>query len=1246
VQNTVGGVTKTYKVLSDLTKAEAQVLVDSNVKLHLAPTIVTTANELPNTLNMTEATNGTLIKLSLIDTDAADGNTITLNWGGQTITVTLTGADIAAGFVDVPVTLAQLTAETAAGTSEAVAASVTLLSGSTVVAQSGAQAIDVNFVLPTTPIISAGFSAAPLWSTTNTSSSLAGIPEAYYDALTATVPSTAPSEIDKTLWYSEAVSAGNLGTVLRVALPTATPSNATTNAPVPTVAGDTVTVRWGDLTLTATVSATHITNRYVDFTVTQAQLESQTFGNVTVSASVTSAASGNTSLTSPLVVNWNYDLPLAQLASLSQGFEIHGNVSGGKLGLSNENQGAQNVGDVNGDGYDDIELTNLNGTRYIVYGGDRLGAVNVSQLTQAGNSFGFVITGTNLLQPTRGGDINGDGLSDLLIGNGTNSYIVFGKTSSIGQVALASLGTNGFAFTSTSSINEPSVVGDVNGDGYEDMLFNNSSNFNNYLVFGGTNFTPGGSVALPTGTSGTLATGTGTGTSYVNISGGGYNSGGILPTLSGDFNGDGYGDFALAQVPTTSGTGPVYVYYGSSNVAAWSNATLTSPTNGRGFVLNGLTGLNSIKFSTTNAGDINGDGLDDIAFSDGTTTAYVMFGKTNSTSLNVTDLAAGNGGFIIRGGTNNPSNSVVTDTDVIGDFNGDGLADFVVSNTNLYIGGATVGGAYLIYGRTATTALTLDSLNATDGFRISGFSSTAGKLLGRTASAAGDINGDGLADLVITTYQGETVGSVADAGITRVVYGGVEKLESMTFQAANGDAIGTTGADTLNGTSGNNQLVGGDGNDTLTGNGGADVLYGGRGNDTIVVNADNVAKMSLSGTSQAIARIDGGSGIDTLRLDGAGILLDLSTISGPALQNIEKIDLTGSGDNTLKLRLTDMLQGFDDSNVFNSSNTTSGLAAKVTRNQLMVDGNTGDKLHLTDLASWTVSGTDMVANGQTYKVYNHNTSAAQLLVDADISVSSTVSPLVLDLNGDGVQTLAMAAGVRFDLDADGLADQAGWVAPTDGLLARDLNGDGRIDSGLELFGNATRLPDGAVAKNGFEALAALDANGDARIDALDAAYAQLLVWQDLNSDGLSDAGELRSLAQVGVQSIDLAYRSDQTSWQEGNLIGERSSFTWADGREAEVADVWLQTVPGSTTAGVPPLRLDDLLSGPLPNPPKPAATTAGPQASTPVLTLADLLGANAGQDPARWADAAQQVDWRLLVGRPGETDQLHATVPA
>ena len=158
---------------------------------------------------------------------------------------------------------------------------------------------------------------------------------------------------------------------------------------------------------------------------------------------------------------------------------------------------------------------------------------------------------------------------------------------------------------------------------------------------------------------------------------------------------------------------------------------------------------------------------------------------------------------------------------------------------------------------------------------------------------------------------------------------------------------------------------------------------------SIVVNADNVAKMSLSGTSQAITRIDGGSGIDTLKLDGAGIMLDLSLVSGPAIQNIEKIDLTGRGNNTLKLSLQDMLQGFNNSNVFNSSNTTSGLGATVSKNQLMVDGDTGDKLVLSDLANWTASGTNVVANGHTYVAYNHNTSAQQLLIDNHLLVSAT-----------------------------------------------------------------------------------------------------------------------------------------------------------------------------------------------------------------------------------------------------------------
>jgi hypothetical protein len=837
----------------------------------------------------------------------------------------------------------------------------------------------VDFTVPTTPIIDSA-----LWTTTNTASDLVGMPEAIYALDTTTVPAPTTSTVDNTLYYSEVTNSTNTGnTILRVQLPTAAAS-----APVPTVAGDTLTLRWGTQAINVgTLSATDITNKYIDVLVSQANLETQAFGNVALSAEITSAASGNTSLTSPLTVKWAYDLPLQQIYSLSQGFTIEGNVASGKLGYSNENQGVQNVGDMNGDGYDDVQVSDMNSNRYIVYGSERNTAVNVSQLTAVGNSFGFVITNVGgfgvSIQATRAGDINGDGLSDILIGNGsTTTFAIYGSPTSIGQVNLTALQpSNGFRITNSSgnALFVPSVVGDVNGDGYEDMLFNMSGNYNNYLIFGGPNLA---NMTMPTAL--------GTFSNYVSITNGGsFTSGGKISTLNGDFNGDGYSDFALAQISLTGSTGPVYVYYGSSNVQAWTSSALSVAGNGRGFHITGLTGTGSLKFQSTNAGDINGDGMDDMVFNDGDQRAFVLFGKTNSTSVTTAELIAGNGGFVVNAGTLN-NNSKVWDVDVVGDFNGDGLADMVISNNSMYTAGVVGGGAYLVYGRTATTALSLDSLQVSEGFRISGFSATAGLELGRTVNAVGDLNGDGFADLGITNQGNETVGANAQAGIVRVVYGGVDKLESMTFQPGNGDAIGTTGADTLAGTSGNNQLVAGDGNDTLTGNGGADVLYGGRGNDTIVVNADNVAKLSQSGTSQAIARIDGGNGIDTFQLAGAGILLDLSLVSGPALQNVEKIDLTGSGNNTLKLSLADMLQSFDDSNVFNSSNTTSGLAAKVTRNQLMVDGDTGDKVVLTDLANWTASGTNVVANGETYVVYNHNTSAQQLLIDQGILVSAVL----------------------------------------------------------------------------------------------------------------------------------------------------------------------------------------------------------------------------------------------------------------
>lgn len=119
----------------------------------------------------------------------------------------------------------------------------------------------------------------------------------------------------------------------------------------------------------------------------------------------------------------------------------------------------------------------------------------------------------------------------------------------------------------------------------------------------------------------------------------------------------------------------------------------------------------------------------------------------------------------------------------------------------------------------------------------------------------------------------------------------------------------------------------------------------------------------------------------------------------------------------------------------------------------------------------------------------------------------TVSPLILDLDGDGVESLGIDAGVQFDHDANGTAERSGCAGVDDGLLVRDLNGNGSIDSWRELFGNSTKLASGGFAANGFAALADLDSNHDGWISAADTAFSQLRVWKDINSNAVVDAGE-------------------------------------------------------------------------------------------------------------------------------------------
>jgi hypothetical protein len=155
-------------------------------------------------------------------------------------------------------------------------------------------------------------------------------------------------------------------------------------------------------------------------------------------------------------------------------------------------------------------------------------------------------------------------------------------------------------------------------------------------------------------------------------------------------------------------------------------------------------------------------------------------------------------------------------------------------------------------------------------------------------------------------------------------------------------------------------------------------------------------------------------------------------------------------------------------------------------------------------------------------------------------------PLILDLDGDGVALTSAAGGVVFDMTGAGPARTA-WVSGSDdALLAIDLNGNGRIDDGSELFGDAFTLG-GQRARDGFEALALADSprnagNGDGRVDPRDKLYDRLLLWRDANRDGVSQAGELSSLRSAGVEALGTQQRTRSLTDRHGNDLSAQGSF--------------------------------------------------------------------------------------------------------
>jgi hypothetical protein len=316
---------------------------------------------------------------------------------------------------------------------------------------------------------------------------------------------------------------------------------------------------------------------------------------------------------------------------------------------------------------------------------------------------------------------------------------------------------------------------------------------------------------------------------------------------------------------------------------------------------------------------VNGDGLADLIVgaprddpngNSASGASFVVFGKTDGTAVALSAIEENSnaGGFVINGvSAGDLSGNSVSSA---GDVNGDGLADLIVGAWGDDSNGSYSGASFVVFGKTDGSAVALSLVqDGIGGFVINGVS--VNDLSGYSVSSAGDVNGDGFADLIVGASRDDPNGRT-DSGASFVVFGG----------QGSSATVGTSGADTLAGDSRANQLVAGLGNDTLVGNGGADVLRGGGGDDVLAISDTNFASL------------DGGLGTDTLRLDAA-LSLDFSSVDNIKLQSIERIDLTADGGNSqVTMNLTDVLNLSENTNVLsvfgdaddvvNLSNTSNG----------------------------------------------------------------------------------------------------------------------------------------------------------------------------------------------------------------------------------------------------------------------------------------------------------------------------------
>jgi len=393
------------------------------------------------------------------------------------------------------------------------------------------------------------------------------------------------------------------------------------------------------------------------------------------------------------------------------------------------------------------------------------------------------------------GDINGDGLNDFIVGayiansndNG-ESYVIFGTSNGFPVTLDVNTlnGMNGFTITGAAANDQlglaVNTIGDVNSDGLDDLIVSAyQADFNGANSVGGAYVIYGSTIGFPSTFDSSTINGT-NGFVIKGIAGSDYT--GWSAEGAGDVNGDGIKDIIIGALwadPNGNKSGKAYIVFGR-NTSLYAEFSLSNLNGVNGFTLNGVAANDFAGRAVSTAGDFNGDGISDILIgADGVDTqgnragaAYLVYGSTTPFA-SIIELSSLNGtnGVVLRGpGVNDKAGNALTN---LGDINGDGYDDIAIGGHEGDIGGGgtNIGETYIVYGTSSLSSpFFLSSLNGTDGLKIFGID--AFDISGFAVSEAGDVNDDGLPDILIGAYRADPNG--AESGESYVVFGNVNGL--------------------------------------------------------------------------------------------------------------------------------------------------------------------------------------------------------------------------------------------------------------------------------------------------------------------------------------------------------------------------------------------------------------------------------------------------------------------------------------